>query len=346
MNSIKEIALKAKVSTGTVDRVIHNRPGVSEKTKQKILEIIKESNYTVNPVASILASKKSYTIASLLPLSNHENDFWEIPKKGISQAITEIKSLGFKYNSFNFDQFNSESYIKAFEKMVACQPNAVLITPIFRNETQQLVVQLETLNIPYVFVNTETEGLNNLSFIGQSSHKGGFLAAKLLNWVLPENSDILIAEIRKDIANYTSINNRVKGFKSFFEQSKKTINIKTLKIHQIENQELLNKQILSFLDEHKNIKGIFIPSSKASLIAKSLTDLNRTDIEIGGFDTTLENITYLKNDTIDFLISQKAHQQGYDGIKLLFNYLIHKKTPAKNYFMPIEIVLKENVDFL
>ena len=36
--TIKDIAIKAKVSTGTVDRVIHKRGGVSEN-KEKIIHV-------------------------------------------------------------------------------------------------------------------------------------------------------------------------------------------------------------------------------------------------------------------------------------------------------------------
>ena len=37
--TIKDIAIKAKVSTGTVDRVIHDRGGVSKEKKKKLLMI-------------------------------------------------------------------------------------------------------------------------------------------------------------------------------------------------------------------------------------------------------------------------------------------------------------------
>ena len=37
LTGVKEIARRANVSIGTVDRIIHNRIGVSEITKSKIL---------------------------------------------------------------------------------------------------------------------------------------------------------------------------------------------------------------------------------------------------------------------------------------------------------------------
>ena len=56
--TIKDIAIKAKVSTGTVDRVIHKRGGVSKRTRTNIKNIIKKNNFKINSVASALAKKK------------------------------------------------------------------------------------------------------------------------------------------------------------------------------------------------------------------------------------------------------------------------------------------------
>ncbi len=42
---IKELAKLADVSIGTVDRVLHNRKGVSPETKKRVLKIIEESGY-------------------------------------------------------------------------------------------------------------------------------------------------------------------------------------------------------------------------------------------------------------------------------------------------------------
>jgi len=45
---IKDVALKANVSTGTVDRVIHNRGRVAKDVKERVLKIIKKLNYEPN----------------------------------------------------------------------------------------------------------------------------------------------------------------------------------------------------------------------------------------------------------------------------------------------------------
>lgn len=346
MNSIKEIALKAKVSTGTVDRVIHNRPGVSEKTKQKVLKIIEDSNYKVNAVASILASKKTFTIAILLPKPKNESDFWQLPIDGINNAYNEVKNLGFNISYFEYDQFNSNSYVDAIKKLANSKPNAALIAPLFNQETKKHIHLLEDPKIPYLFINAETTETNSISFIGQKSHQAGFVAGKLFNWVLPKNSEILIIEIRKNVTNYNAINNRIEGFNDFFHQSNKFITTNRITIGDIDDEKQVYNQLKIYLEQHPNTKGIFVPSSKINSIAQSIIQLDRNDIELGGFDNTKENISYLKDGVIDFLIGQKPEQQGYEGIKTLFNYLIHKTTPVENAYLPIDILLKENIDFL
>ena len=64
---IKDIARLADVSVGTVDRVIHARSGVSEASKKRVEEILKQLDYQPNMYASALASNKKYTFICLLP---------------------------------------------------------------------------------------------------------------------------------------------------------------------------------------------------------------------------------------------------------------------------------------
>ena len=64
---IKDIAALAGVSTGTVDRVLHNRGEVSQKSRKKIEKILTELNYQPNIYATALASKKNIPLLLYYP---------------------------------------------------------------------------------------------------------------------------------------------------------------------------------------------------------------------------------------------------------------------------------------
>lgn len=65
--TIKDVALKAKVSVATVSRVLNDLPGYSEDTRQRVMRIIGEIGYQPNALARGLVSKKTHTIGILMP---------------------------------------------------------------------------------------------------------------------------------------------------------------------------------------------------------------------------------------------------------------------------------------
>src|SRR5687768_15912061 len=112
LTGVKEIARRANVSIATVDRVLHNRTGVSLKTKTKIDKIISELNYQPNIFARTLASRKIFEFAVLLPQISDETTYWQAPLAGILQAEKEVKPFGINITKYLFDQGDETSFAK------------------------------------------------------------------------------------------------------------------------------------------------------------------------------------------------------------------------------------------
>ena len=69
---IKDIARLADVSVGTVDRVLHGRTGVSETSRKRVEEILKQLDYQPNMYARDRKSTRlnsSHNVASRMPSS-------------------------------------------------------------------------------------------------------------------------------------------------------------------------------------------------------------------------------------------------------------------------------------
>ena len=66
---IKDIAERAGVSVGTVDRVLHNRPNVSKKALEKVNKALEEMDYQPNMYASALAYNKSYKFFCIIVIT-------------------------------------------------------------------------------------------------------------------------------------------------------------------------------------------------------------------------------------------------------------------------------------
>ena len=69
MSSIKDVARRAGVAISTVSKALNGYPNVSEETREKVNEAVRELNFTPNPIASALSSKKAGRVALLIKLN-------------------------------------------------------------------------------------------------------------------------------------------------------------------------------------------------------------------------------------------------------------------------------------
>lgn len=345
MITIKDIAREAGVSEGTVDRVLHNRGGVSKKTEASIKEILESHDFKVNPVASALAMKNKFNVATLMPNYDSDNLFWKSPYLGVLKASQEVANYGIKVNNFTFDQFDSSSYLSQFKILMESNPTAVILVPVFIKETQVIIDKLEKLNIPYLFFNIDLNGFNNISFIGQDSYLGGYVAGKVMHLSLHDKTSILVVQTRLNVTNYHHISKRIEGFNDYFIKNDFKVDTLILKIDNLKDIKKAKQKINSYLKEHGNIKGIFVPSSRISHIANSIDETYLDKIQLVGFDNTPQNIKCLEEDKISFLISQKPFDQGYESIHVMTDYLVKKKEPVSKIYSPIDILTKENARY-
>lgn len=342
MVRIKDIAKEAQVSEGTVDRVLHNRGGVSKKTEERIKKILEQRNYSINPVASALAMKNKHKIAVLIPYFDEVDSFWKSPYLGILKASEEVKNFGINVSIYQFNQFDPKSYLKAFKKLIKDQPSALIFVPMFLSETSKMVPQLEALKIPYQFLNIDVDGYNNITYIGQDSYTAGSIAAKLMHLSSKANRFLIILS-RENRTDNNAISRRIKGFTDYFSAHNISHDTYTLKVNGFNDQSGLAQTINNFITKNTGINGIFIPSSRISSVANILKDT--WPYSLIGFDNTPQNIACLRQGSVSFLISQKPFEQGYESVRIMADFLTKAKTPKEKIYLPIDILIKENVSY-
>ena len=95
MVSIKDVAKEAGVAISTVSKVLNNYPNVSEKTKNKVNEVVERLGFVPNAVAASLSSKKTGRVALLIKLNLDTPSSDQINMQYISGAVHKAKELQF-----------------------------------------------------------------------------------------------------------------------------------------------------------------------------------------------------------------------------------------------------------
>lgn len=341
---IKEIAKLANVSIGTVDRVIHNRPGVSLKTKEAINKIIKEVGYQPNPIARRLAGfNTTYEIAVIIPEQTDYNPYWSQHLAGIKQAQINVRQYGVEIETIYFDQADEKSFKKAVNKFLSNGFRALVLVPIFQKESEALLKECHLRDLPVVCIDTDIKVDGKLSFIGQNAYESGRLAGKMMSWNLSKTDKVLITHITRHKDIHFNFQNRENGFKDYLTKEFKLPeeNIINLKTEGVDGSRL-SKEIEQTLIAHDGIKGLYCPNTRGFKVAKAL---KKADLFVIGYDLVLDNVKALKEGKIDILISQQPEKQCQDAIDILYKKIVINQDPNTAINVPLDILLKENVDY-
>lgn len=93
MVSIKEVAQRAGVAISTVSKVLNGYPNISEETKTKVNEAIRELNYIPNSIASALSSKQFGRIALILDPKRQTQAIDQVFMQYLLGALDKAKEL-------------------------------------------------------------------------------------------------------------------------------------------------------------------------------------------------------------------------------------------------------------
>ena len=342
---IKDIAVMAGVSEGTVDRVLHNRGEVSEKSRKAVNDVLKKINYSPNILARSLASKKEYHFIAIIP-EFRKGEYWESIAKGFDIALQEFKEYHVHIEKRFFNQYDISSFINIAKEVLTLEPDAVCIAPIFKDEAVNFTKELSRKKTPFSFIDSMIDNSNFLSYYGQNSFQSGYVAARLMFETLPPKSQIIIARTKRkgSISNQTE--KRYNGFKQFIQDNQLENDIQLINFEIGKDEDESSKQELHrVFEQNSNIKAAITFSSRVYKLAQQLKDIEKTDVNVIGYDLLDENVELLRQGSINKLIAQRPEEQAYKSIQDLCKKLIFNQEIIQINFMPIDILIKENIDY-
>jgi len=169
MATIKDVATKSNVSISTVSYVLNGKRKISQDTRNRVLNAVKELDYQPNLAASGLRTKRSRTIGILLP--DISNAFFADLVYGIETKANRYGYYTIICNTGN-ENFNEKRYLEA---LIARNIDGLIYITV-GNTIRPM--NSKTNNIPVVAVDRMIGG--QCSFVSLNNEKGGYLATNHL----------------------------------------------------------------------------------------------------------------------------------------------------------------------
>lgn len=182
--TIKEIAEKAGVSRGTVDRALNDRGRINPEVAERIRAIAKEMNYVPKKKKVIKETTLKLGIVTQLAKSS-----FMIPiRSGLESIIGDLKKRNIDCFLEEVDGVDEAAQLQALDRLVELGVKGIAIMPVDSDGIREKINQLTDQGILIITFNSDILGTNRQCFVGMDNFKSGKTAAGLLGMLTKERA--------------------------------------------------------------------------------------------------------------------------------------------------------------
>ena len=327
MATIRDVAAKAGVSAATVSRIINNKGQATPETIARVHAVIKELGYKPNVVARSLTSRKSNTIALLVPTIS--NPFFPELARGVEDVANSYGLNIFLCNTDDERDKVNNYLVSLRERYV----DGVIINSL--NLTNNDLEELHSSGIPTITLD-RTFSNHEYSSISVKHRIGAQLATKHLIDIGCKR----IGLIRGPEDDFTAVQ-RMWGYRDYvkdfdwFDQSWIALGDFSVKSGYLCMKELFQR--------HPDIDGVFASNDLMAIgLLKAAHEWGRKvpdELAIIGFDGI--DMSQYTNPPIS-TIKQPSYEMGQMAMKELLRLIRRPEDDFNKIELDVELILRES----
>jgi len=325
--TIRDVAAKAGVSAATVSRIINNKGQATPETIARVHAIIKELGYKPNVVARSLTSRKSNTIALLVPTIS--NPFFPELARGVEDVANSYGLNIFLCNTDDEREKVNNYLVSLRERYV----DGVIINSL--NLTNEDLEELHSNGIPTITLD-RTFANHEFSSISVKHRIGAQLATKHLIDIGCKR----IGLIRGPEDDFTAVQ-RMWGYRDYvkefdwFDQSWIALGDFSVKSGYLCMKELFQR--------HPDIDGVFASNDLMAIgLLKAAHEWGRKvpdELAIIGFDGI--DMSQYTNPPIS-TIKQPSYEMGKMAMEELLRLIKKPESDFNKIELDVELILRES----
>lgn len=347
-STIKDVAREAKVSIGTVDRVLHGRGRVSDTNNTAVLAAVEKLNYRPSQIARALVKRKD-NLRIGITYPNVGVDFWSEIPNGIDAARNKLLPFGVELVIDHSGSYDIYDQVQSIDRLVASNVNGILFTSVDDATADQIEAHIPS-NISYATVINPTASVSNCAFhVGPDDFLLGTLTARLISLFCGETSNIVLLAPNY---NFNGTQLRIAGILSKISQELTHLNLlKVVPISGTTDEEIRSRIYYSTIEiirAFPTLNAIYVSNGFFDQSAFAVRDLvPGGKIKVFGHEYASSLPELLEKGIVAATIYQKPAEQWYQAILLLYELLSgNKANLAKEFRIECSIIMKETLSSL
>ena len=328
--TIKDVAKKANVSISTVSRVINDSKPVSDEIKKRVLEVIRETGYTPNPVARSLVMKKSRTIGVIVP---------DIASSYVGEVLNAMEEIAKAY-AYEIILCNSygekEQELKYLNLLNSKQVEGIIFITYQLTEEHKNFINMNKM--PVVMVNRKTQEDDNIYSVTVDHFDASYEMTKYLI----ELGHKRIALIRNGTTKEIFGIDQLKGYQKALDEGSLKYD-ETLIFDGYFQAEKAYEAVQHMIDTKNVPTAIFATADDMAIGAMNALYDNGYSIPedvsvVGFYDTKMSSLFRPKLTTI----KQPIYDMGAVAIRLLIKLIKGEEVADNMMLLPHELIVRDS----
>jgi LacI family transcriptional regulator, galactose operon repressor len=334
---IKDIASALGVSIGTVDRALHERPGINPMTRARVLKMAQTLGYRPNVAARHLKLNRKLVISVHLP--SEIASFFDALRDGIEEAAAPFQSS----IELHFRRYPTlgNGDLELFSESLESGTNGIILAPGHPAELKPWIRKAARSHIPVVCVATDAPGTERLSTVSSDPHTSGAMAAELLTRCSRTSGEILVVTGDLGTVDHSE---KVRGVREFLAKTGGALQPGAV-VEAHDDPRRAYNLTRDALDQRQGICAVYVSTANSAPVLQALQDAGRLPKTlIVTTDLFPSLIPLIRSGKVLATIYQRPKAQGRLAFRSMYQFLVEGDCPPLRHRLPPHIILQSNLD--
>jgi LacI family transcriptional regulator len=334
---IKDIARALNVSIGTVDRALHGRAGVSEKTKARVLQMAERIGYKPNLAAQALKLNRKLSIAVILP--KHISHFFDPMRAGIRAAAAAAVGMQISVDFVEFPRLGAGD-VEALEAATLKHYDGIIFMPGDIRKVEPLIRRLSRGGTAMMCVGNDAPNTERVGSVATHAYVSGAIAAELLAMTLPQKAHVAV--FSGDLHTLDHVE-KLRGLAATLAvQAPHLTLLPALENHEQPKQAY--QQTLLLMRGKDRPQGLYLSTANSTPVLKALDELNLLGkVQIVTTDLFQDLVRLIGFGKVMATLYQRPYTQGKVAFEQLVRYLKGDGTPLQPIQLAPHVIFRSNL---
>ena len=301
---VREIAQQAGLSEATVDRVLHQRPGVRENTVAEVNQAIADLD---KQRAQLRLNGRRYLVDVVMQTPRRFSDAF---RAAVEAELPAFAPAMLRARFHLWESGSTDQMVDTLDRIRGS--HGVVLKAQDEPEVAEVVDRLVRSGVPVVTYATDVPASARCAYVGIDNHGAGVTAAYLVQqWLADDPSDVLITLSR---TVFRGEGEREVGFRSGLRNSGRTI----VEVSESDGIDATNERlVLEALEAHPEVRAVYSVGGGNTATVAAFDTLGRDCRVFVAHDLDADNRRLLREGRISAVLHNDLRADARLALRLI-----------------------------